>query len=75
MIKTKLKAEEDDEQAEEDKKEEEAKEENKNDVERLTPGEEEERKEIALLEKSVQIKLCNYSILVRAQQFSSGLSA
>ena len=27
------------------------------------------------MEKTVSIRLCNYSMLVRAQQFSSGLSA
>lgn len=41
----------------------------------LSRGEQEEQKEIAAVEKSVQIRLCNYSMLVRAQQFSSGLSA
>ena len=41
----------------------------------MTAGEEEERKQIAQLEKTVSIRLCNYSMLVRAQQFSVGLSA
>ena len=40
-----------------------------------TPGELQEKKEIAALEKTVQIRLCNYSIMVRAAQFNSGLSA
>lgn len=66
-ITTKLKAEEEDEAAEEDKKKEgETKEENKTEEERLSAGEEEEQKDIAMYEKTVQIKLCNYSILVRA---------
>ena len=41
----------------------------------MLEGEEQERKEIAQVEKTVSIRLCNYSMLVRAQQFSSGLSA
>ena len=40
-----------------------------------TEGEIQERKEIAEVEKTVQIRLCNYSIMVRAAQFNSGLSA
>ena len=32
----------------------------------LSPGEQEERKEIKQYEKTVQIRLCNYSMLVRA---------
>ena len=40
-----------------------------------TPGEIQEKKEIAAVEKTVQIRLCNYSIMVRAAQFNSGLSA
>ena len=42
---------------------------------KLTSGEEQELKDIQAVEKTVQIRLCNYSMLVRAQQFSSGLSA
>ena len=33
---------------------------------RYTAGEEEERKEISLVEKTVSIRLCNYSMLMRA---------
>ena len=41
----------------------------------MQAGEEEELKQIKQFEKTVQIRLCNYSMLMRAQQFSSGLSA
>lgn len=40
------------------------------------PNSDEEAKEIASLEKTVNIRFCNYSMLVRASQFSSpGLSS
>ena len=81
-ITTKMKAEEED----EEKKKEEAK--NKAEAEetkettqdgdeetKLTEGEKKEREEISAVEKTVSIRLCNYSMLCRAQQFSSGLSA
>jgi hypothetical protein len=39
------------------------------------PSSEEEAREIASMEKSVNIRFCNYTMLVRASQFSSpGLS-
>lgn len=42
----------------------------------FTPNPEEEAKEIASVEKNVNIRFCNYSMLVRASQFSSpGLSS
>ena len=94
-IKTKLKAEEEDEAEEEAKAKEAAEakikgekpaaaEESKDNNEEAagaaaedeeTPGEIQEKKDIAAVEKTVQIRLCNYSIMVRAAQFNSGLSA
>lgn len=64
-----MKADEEDKAAVEDtdKKNAEAKEEGKSEEEKLTAGEEEEKKEIAMFEKTVSIKLANYSVLVRAQ--------
>lgn len=41
----------------------------------MQEGEEKEQKEIQSVEKTVQIRLCSYSMLMRAQQFNSGLSA
>jgi TATA-binding protein-associated factor Taf7 len=80
-ITTKMKAEEEDEEqkAEEDREEaeetKEATQDDENDDEKLTEGEKKEHKEITQVYKTVSIRLCNYSMLVRAQQFSSGLSA
>ena len=37
-------------------------------------NQEEENKEIANMEKNVSIRFCNYSMLIRASQFSAGLS-
>lgn len=42
---------------------------------KFKPNLEEELKEIASVEKNVNIRFCNYSMLLRASQFSAGLSS
>ena len=48
---------------------------NKSGVSDNSEGEAKELAEIQSIEKSVNIKFCNYSIIMRAQNFPSGISS